>query len=234
MNAMIGNSSRKSLGTEFVECLRENAGLKKSGDKVNRHLLADLRRGAGKSPGEAPHAFSYVVGILSDPGVRPWRTSWVRKRCEFEGTRMHELLNERVEDACFDVATLFALHPSHQATGNLGASFRLIRPESRAGARKGVKIDAVERRFRVLLDADAEDLPDRLRSAVSLLGSKNVPINYATLLDDLLEWRSPRRRVQRKWAEGFWEEPRPFKNEEEGDPDPTEIETTDATETEEE
>lgn len=102
------------------------------------------------------------------------------------------------------IASLFALW--HQggdgmhrqaASGSLGVAFRQLRerqPES----------ESVARRFAVLLDSHPDDLPIRLRHAVSLLRSYGVAIDWVQLLGDLLHWNAERRPVQRRWAREFW------------------------------
>jgi CRISPR system Cascade subunit CasB len=100
-----------------------------------------------------------------------------------------------LETAC-QVAALFAAHPRPGGSGNLGDAFRRLRDES-GGA---------ERRFAALLDTDSKDLPGRLRQAISLLRSKEVTLDWLTLLQDLLAWDYGNRPVQRRWARAFWQE----------------------------
>jgi CRISPR type I-E-associated protein CasB/Cse2 len=60
-------------------------------------------------------------------------------------------------------------------------------------------------RFRALLVADKGDaLAFRLRQAIQLLKSREEPVDFSILLGDLYNWESPDRRVQRKWAEGYY------------------------------
>ncbi|MDD3608711.1 MAG: type I-E CRISPR-associated protein Cse2/CasB [Halothiobacillaceae bacterium] len=61
---------------------------------------------------------------------------------------------------------------------------------------------STERRFISLLDADREQLPHRLRQMVALLGEQ--PIDFETLLDDLLRWNSESKRTQNAWARDFY------------------------------
>ncbi len=63
---------------------------------------------------------------------------------------------------------------------------------------------SLELRFRALLDSDDDQLPDRLRRLVTYLRSKNLGLNYQRLLDDLLWWDHPDKRVQRRWARAFY------------------------------
>src|SRR6266536_5949977 len=80
---------------------------------------------------------------------------------------------------------------------NLGVSLALLKDDSG---------NSLERRFVVLLNAHADDLPEHLRQAISLLKSKDKPIHWLRLLLDLKQWDREDRRVQRLWAKGFWGE----------------------------
>lgn len=62
----------------------------------------------------------------------------------------------------------------------------------------------VERRFVALLNCHRDDLPAHLRHAVGLLKSKEIPVDWAELLHDILRWDSESRSVQRAWARAFW------------------------------
>ena len=64
--------------------------------------------------------------------------------------------------------------------------------------------DGVERRFVALLNSDEEDLPGRLRHAVGLLKSKDIPVDWRQLLSDLLRWEYADRQVHRRWSRDFW------------------------------
>lgn len=104
---------------------------------------------------------------------------------------------QRNESAAYLIAALFGLHPANTNQGNLGTHFRRLVLE-------GSGEDAVERRFTHLLRSRREDLDDPLRQAVSLLKSKDVPVNWQQLMDDVLHWSDPNHRVQRRWASQFW------------------------------
>lgn len=170
------------IGTVDLEA-RFVAYLAELGERDDRGALAALRRGLGKAPGEATEMYPYVV---------PW---------------VPRAVSPAQERAFYLIAALFAWHPhSWPADGrpaaerNLGASFqRLVTDANRA---------SVERRFVALLNTHAEDLPDRLRQAIGLLKSKDVPVDWAQLLRDLQRWDSPSRQVQRAWARSFWGESR--------------------------
>jgi CRISPR system Cascade subunit CasB len=142
----------------------------------NRAALADLRRGLGQPRSIAPEMHRHVVPLLPE-NVGRWR-----------------------EQCHYLIAALFALHPVHTATGNLGDHF------ARAAQVTG-NPEAVERRFVALLDAHPDDLDFHLRQAVSFLKSKEeTPINWQRLYFDAWAWQDEARRaeVQRQWANGFW------------------------------
>jgi len=119
------------------------------------------------------------------------------------------LKSRREADCYFLVGALFALHPQNTTQGNMGTTFALMPDPS----------DSLEKRFVALLNADAEDLRNHLRHAVSLAGSKEVPVNWAQLLADLRHWDHPDRFVQRDWAEQYWGHSQPA--EDEGTTEPT-------------
>jgi CRISPR type I-E-associated protein CasB/Cse2 len=106
----------------------------------------------------------------------------------------------RHEDSALLLASLFALHPKPNGAGSLGAAFRRIRTDSTS--------ESLNKRFAMLLDSHRDDLPDRLRQAVSLLKSKDVAVHWRQLLLDLLDWERVARPVQRRWARDYWV-PRP-------------------------
>ncbi len=64
-----------------------------------------------------------------------------------------------------------------------------------------------EKRFLRLVDATPEDLPDLLRQCVALMVKDNPPLDWGLLALDIRRWESPDRKVQRKWARGFWWNP---------------------------
>lgn len=61
---------------------------------------------------------------------------------------------------------------------------------------------STERRFIHLLDADREQLPHRLRQMVALLNEQ--PLDFQSLLNDLLFWNRDDKRMQNTWARDFY------------------------------
>ena len=107
------------------------------------------------------------------------------------------------EEWYFLIATLYPLADGGQA-GNLGDSLR------RAAGDNNHK--GVDRRVEILLDADASQLPFRLRQAIRFLKSNNVEVNWARLLEDVLQWNHPKRFVQKQWARSYFADPTAGRN----------------------
>jgi CRISPR system Cascade subunit CasB len=146
----------------------------------DRAALAALRRGLGQQPGETMELYPYVVPYV-------------------QGLRYPS-----DENAYYIIASLIGLYPTpswQRSDGkqsiNLGASLALLKDDSG---------DSLEKRFVALLNAHVDDLPEHLRQAISLLKSKDKPVNWLRLLRDLKQWDREDHRVQRLWAKGFWEE----------------------------
>ncbi len=140
----------------------------------DRAALAHLRRGLGRPPGTVVDMFPYVARWVPPEAPRA------------------------VEETHYLVAAFFASHPAPGGTGNLGDCFRrVVRDDERSAP-------AVERRFAALLAAHPDDLDFYLRQAVSFLRTKEMPIDWHQLYQDVRWWGDPAKRVQRNWARSFW------------------------------
>ena len=106
------------------------------------------------------------------------------------------------EETYFLLATLFPLAEGG-AQGNLGAALRRTQSEK---TQKGL-----DRRIDILLDADGEQLPFRLRQTIHFIQSNRVKVNWTGLLTDLLHWNHPDRFVQQNWARAYYAETNPPK-----------------------
>ena len=104
-------------------------------------------------------------------------------------------VHPRDEETFFLIATLFPLAGATDE-GNLGDALR------RAVGERDKQ--GVERRLQRLLDADAQQLPFRLRQCVRFLASKGVPVNWAGLLRDVRYWNHPKHLVQQRWARHYF------------------------------
>lgn len=150
-------------------------------NRDDRAMMASLRRGLGQTAGVVPEV-SRVIQRRLAPDAPPW-----------------------LESAYYLIAPLFAFHSTEGGTGNVGNHFRALCAPGEEPPTN------VERRFTALLASDPDDLDDVLRQAVSLLKSKDVPVNWHELLRDVQEWKHPneerRVRVQKKWSRAFWRAP---------------------------
>ncbi len=106
-------------------------------------------------------------------------------------------LSATQEEIYFLVATLYPLAEAGGA-GNLGASLHRARDPNPK------KNKGLDRRVEILLDADATQLPFRLRQAVRFLKSKRVRVNWPQLLEDTLKWNRASRTVQKQWARTYF------------------------------
>jgi CRISPR type I-E-associated protein CasB/Cse2 len=155
--------------------------------------LAGLRRAAGGTLDEA-RDISWFFRLL---------TRHARGRNEVE--------QRQDEYRLFLIASLLAhdrraLEKRAHFTGNFGRTLAVLK------LKPGVSPEAVERRFRILLDARLEpngggDLPFRLRQMVKLALSHQAAIDWPQLLADLRDWNHPFRpkKVQKEWARGFYD-----------------------------
>lgn len=104
----------------------------------------------------------------------------------------------------FLIATLFPLVEYTPGTGDLGDTLRTVR-RLRSTVSEGQQ-NSLDRRFQNLLDSDREQLPFRLRQAVRLVAAhrESVTLNWQRLLLDILQWESPNRTVQLRWARHYF------------------------------
>lgn len=163
------------------------ASMKYSGGKAK---LAELRRGAGKVPGELPELWGVFLNGIPD-----------------------ELLGQNgvpssAEWAIYLSLTLFALH--QQGNGNSmnidGISI------GKAAARLMDKPDDDERE-RVLRRlgpvVTAKDMPElshHLRCLIQLLRSKGIGLDYKRLAEDIYDFQfeEDRKKVQLRWGQDFY------------------------------
>ncbi|QTL37747.1 type I-E CRISPR-associated protein Cse1/CasA [Pseudoalteromonas viridis] len=106
----------------------------------------------------------------------------------------------RAETQAF-VAGLFASHNTlyfsekHQS---FGKAWQICDGSERPG---------MSFRFECLLEAKGEQLKQTLRQMVQILKSKDIAIDYRTLMEDLYHWDSDDKRIQLKWARDYWAKP---------------------------
>ncbi|TBV04968.1 type I-E CRISPR-associated protein Cse2/CasB [Stutzerimonas kirkiae] len=147
----------------------------------DRRALAVLRHSLAFAPGSDTRAFPYVE--------------------RFAGAAVHEHDARRL--ALYAVAALFARHPQQAGRSFATAFGELL--SRRSTPREPNK--SIEGRFIALLGADAENIVDYLRQAVSLLSAEDLGFDYARLLDDLSRWLNPRfdpSDLRQRWARDFY------------------------------
>ncbi|SHF70896.1 CRISPR system Cascade subunit CasB [Lampropedia hyalina DSM 16112] len=149
----------------------------------DRGALAALRHSLAFEPGAYPKAFPYVE--------------------RFAGAATHERDARRL--ALYAVAGLFARHPE-TAAQTFAAAFGQLARKRKAGSEKEYST-SIENRFVALLGADAENIFDYLRQAISLLAADDIGLNYVQLLADLSQWMNPNAytdRLRQRWARDFY------------------------------
>ena len=112
---------------------------------------------------------------------------------------------EHDEEIYFLIATLIG-HNERAFEGDFGRTMRMIK--DRTGQ------ESIDRRFAILLDSDfalvdgykngGGELAYRMRQCVKLAGSREVGVDWPQLLEDLLLWNRPDRRIRKKWARSYY------------------------------
>ena len=136
-------------------------------------VRAILRRSLAFDPATFVPAYPYV-----EPFVKEEQRAWRRK-------------------VYYLVAGLWAAHWREGRTGHA-----MTMGQACAHYRDVTGSTSTERRFINLLDADADQLPHRLRQMISLL--KEQPIDFDALLRGLLYWEDDEKRTQNSWARDFY------------------------------
>ncbi|MEX2755946.1 MAG: type I-E CRISPR-associated protein Cse2/CasB [Candidatus Sigynarchaeota archaeon] len=176
--------------------------------------LAALRRAAGTFLGESAAAMQQFYRLLPLQVTKPWE-----------------------EEIYYLVATLFDLNREEPPKPrgdwdmvNFGATMRECKARSEKAASRTTTDDkkgtgkknesqkdesresSIDKRFSALLESSIEtgELAYRLRQLVRLAASKEIGVNWGTLLDDLLWWGHEAKRVQKRWARSYYGEQRPI------------------------
>ncbi len=146
-------------------------------EKQDRGTFANLRRGF--SSGTAHRCWPYIS-----------------RYCDLR--KNHERIVWQT------IAAGFATHGSTCETGNFGTTMRRLALEGSSGKPEDA-LASFDTRFRRLLTCTMATevclhLPGIIRAAKN---KNNIPINYATLFNDLHYWGE---RVKLRWAAAYWEE----------------------------
>lgn len=153
-------------------------------------VLAQLRRGVGKKPGEMPELWGLLLENMPE---------------SFMGTTGEP---SREEWAIYAALTLFALHQQGH-----GESMNANDKENRLGCavRKLIHNQDEEERVRFKLSlaassADIEELSYRLKTIVRLLSAENIKLDYADLANDMFffQFENSVDKVRLKWGQDFY------------------------------
>jgi CRISPR system Cascade subunit CasB len=142
-------------------------------NETDTKVRAVLRRSLAFDPGEFPAAFPFV-----EPFVKNDDISWRRQML-------------------YLVAGLWAAHWRKDRKGEPTSLGRAC-----AMYQNGKQSASTERRLITLLDADPEQLPNRLRQMIALL--KDYHLEFEALLTGLLSWNNDQKRTQNQWARDFY------------------------------
>ncbi len=146
-------------------------------------VRAVLRRSVAFDPGTFAPAYPYV-----EPFVKDEDSSWRRKML-------------------YLVSGLWAAHWREGRAGApmpIGEACAVFDSEKR----KSMSMDdrrkssSTEKRFVTLLNADSDQLPNRLRQMIALL--KEQAIDFDALLKGLLYWNDDQKRTQNAWARDYY------------------------------
>lgn len=153
--------------------------------------LANLRRGAGKVPGELPELWGAFLNNIPD-----------------------ELLGKngtpsRAEWAIYLALTLFALHQQGNSESVNAENISL--GKAAAGLMEKPNDDdereRVMRRLGPVVTAnDMPELSHHLRCLIQLMGSKGVKLDYCKLAEDLYDYQfdETRKEVRLRWGQDFY------------------------------
>ena len=185
---------------DFVR--RKLDGLLRQGDGARRAALANLRRGAGRAPGEMPSLWGVIFDGMQE---------------NMAGT---DAAPSRAEWAVYISLTLYALHQQSRdmsreamnadGIGMGNAVAHMVRDEN--------DMDRVLRRFNEMAtSSNMEELEHHLRGLVNMLRAEGIPLDYPKLAGDLFAYQSPEwaPRVRLEWGRDFYRNARKSKQENE-------------------
>lgn len=161
------------------------------GDSAVRAIMAKLRRGIGKPPGSMPELWDVTLNSLPEAitgkGGKPTYGEWA----------VHTTL------------TLFALHQQgkdikkrlmSQDGYSLGVAVRNLIQDEEDEKR-------IKRRFDAMATSDSmEEISHHLRGLIQLMKTKDIPLDYPELAEDLYRYQFPEARdsVRLQWGREFY------------------------------
>lgn len=167
-----------------------------------RAALANLRRGAGRTPGELPELWGSFLQEMSP---------------EFFS---HNGDATAAEWAVYLALTLFALHQQSQdksmcADGSgIGQVVRQLSNKQKEDPQES----GAFKRFSALITSDSiEEVSHHLRGLIQLLRREGLPLDYPQLAFDLFELQFPDSapRVKLRWGQDYFYQPNETQDEQE-------------------
>lgn len=162
-------------------------------------MLASLRRGVGKAPGELPELFGVVLPELPEEFV------------SLDGTVTKE------EWAGYIALTLYALHRQGGDGKNdmahteekvsVGRALKIFSDRQREGKQDlNAETRALQKMHMLITSKDMNELSYHLRGVVQLLKRDGIALNYITLAEDLYEFQDADRKncVSLRWGRDFY------------------------------
>jgi CRISPR system Cascade subunit CasB len=158
--------------------------------KVNSRPLAELRRGIGKTPGELPQLWGYLLESMPE---------------EFYGDKEPSY----AEWAVYTALTMFALHQQGKDAGtepmqkdgqSIGSALSCLVHDSDDSER-------ISRRFKTIATSGSvEELAHHMRGAVQLLRSEGIGLDYPKLAGDIYRFQFPDMvsGVRLSWGQDFY------------------------------
>ncbi|HKM32458.1 MAG TPA: type I-E CRISPR-associated protein Cse2/CasB [Oscillospiraceae bacterium] len=159
---------------------------------VTKAMLANLRRGIGKVPGELPELWGEFLQDIPEEFLsrngEPTKEEW----------------------AIYIALTMFALHqqgremPMHQQGASLGRAVRKLEKDKDDRER-------VLRRFGPIVTAtDMQGLSYHLRNMIQLLRSEGISLDYGMLANDLFwfQFAEQQNKVKLTWGEEYYKQNR--------------------------
>lgn len=163
-------------------------------------ILASLRRGVGKTPGELPELFGVILSELPEEFVSS------------DGTATKE------EWASYIALTLYALHRqggdgekdlAHtRERVSVGKALGMLSDKQREGKQDlNAEKRALQKIKMLVTSKDMGELSYHLRGIVQLLKREEIPLNYITLAKDLYEFQCAdgKNRVSLSWGRDFYQ-----------------------------
>lgn len=173
-------------------CTMTNEGQQKA-------VLAKLRRGAGRAPGDLPETMGELL-------------------LDFPDALMGKDSLSPAEWAVFTALTMYALHQQgndpqkesmHESGVDLGTAVARLVPKEGSRDDKEAAFDRVRTRFnRLAMSESVEDVSQYLRGIVQLLRRGSIPLDYAKLASDLYAFRfeEGRSNVRLRWGRQLYSE----------------------------